>query len=663
MSQLEHYKELHQKGQFNEAIEGYKSLLNTEKNNDDIHFSLALALAKIDQLNNALEHTNAAIGLVPHSERYHQFKGQILMGLGELDQAAKSFQNSIKENPNMFFSYLALGDIYTIKQQPEKAKKQFELALKVHESGLPAVIKLARLEMMKGHCELAFSQLQEAALQYPEELELTLQMGVSKIESGEHALAEMYFRQVIKAAPEHMIAHAYLAISLAPTDQQQAAQIVTALTERQVKAPEVMVAMGLLYHYTNRHRQALAFLEPTASSGLAMPSWVMAYAKSLTMLGEADEAIVVLKKQLEQGNNPHVMLLLGQVFQQNGNHAKAAYTLKGIPKTSPLHAQAQVKLSEVLYHKGEYENSLKVAGHLLKKDPQHPAAMKLALNDLAKLNRNEQALTLLEQIDAKKHSNDFNQLMSFYAGLLHDAVGQYEQAWPHFQKVDRPEKAAIELLNEDQEKTIASWPSESVTSDVVFLFADAATGQHEFVNWLLNNQNTVLLDRFSEARGDVFDNIKTFEELEKLDETQVHLLRKKYLKRNRTMVKSEAVKIIDCLPFSMAHAAIAKKIFPGIKVVLLSRNFADYRLHNQIFGTDQVHFSQFTKVVNQMIAMGIDLTVVDIDEWQANEADVLTQMQTIFGEQSQAYQHKSRSSLEQFMMPHMHWKHYKEMMN
>ena len=289
--------------------------------------------------------------------------------------------------------------------------------------------------------------------------------------------------------------------------------------------------------------------------------------------------------------------------------------------------------------------------------------IELALNDLSKLKRNEQALALMEQVDQDKHSADFNQLIHFYGGLLHDSVGQYEQAWTSFQQVDRQEKSPLSLLNEDQEKIVSNWPAESASSDVVFLFSDAATGQHEFVNWLLDNQNTVLLDRFSEPRNDVFDSVKTFEELSNLDETQVHLLRKKYLKRNRTMVKSEAVTIVDCLPFSIAHAAIAKKIFPGIKVVLLSRNFADYRLHNQVFGTDQVHFSQFTQVVNQMIAMGIDLTVVDIDEWQNNEPAVLTEMKQIFGEQSQPYQHKTRSSLERFMMPHMHWKHYKELMS
>lgn len=663
MSQLEQYKELHQKGQFNEAIDGYKALLKTDKDNDDIHFSLALALAKTDQLESSLTHVNAALGTQPHAERYHQFKGQVLMGLGQLEQAAKAFQNSLNENPNMFFSYLALGDIYTILEQPDKAKKQFNLALKVHESGVPAIIKLARLDIIKGHCDEAFSSLQEMALQYPEDLELMLQMGVAKIEAGEHALAEIYFRQILQTAPQHRIAQAYLAMSLAPTKHQEAAQIVTALTQSQTKIPEVLVAMGMLYHYANRHREALQFLEPAARSGLSMPSWVMAYAKSLTLLGQTDEAISILKRQLEKGNNPHVMLLLGQVFQQNNNFSKAAYTLKGIPKSSSLHGQAQVKLSEVLYHKGEYENSLKVADNLLKTNKQHPAAIKLAVNGMAKLNRNEQALQLVEQVDIEKHSDDFNQLMHFYGGLLHDAVGQYESAWNAFQKVNRPEKAEAALLSDEQEKSIASWPTQSASSDVVFLFSDAATGQHEFVNWLLDNQNTVLLDRFTEPRGDVFDNVKTFNDLEDLDETQIHLLRKKYLKRNRTMVKPEAVKIIDCLPFTVANAAIAKKIFPGIKVVLLSRNFADYRLHNQVFGTDQLHFSQFTKVVNQMIAMGLDITVVDIDEWQNNEPAVLADMQQIFGEQSQAYQHKTRSSLERFMMPHMHWKNYKELMS
>lgn len=664
MSQLEHYKELYQKGQFKEAIEGCQSLLATEKNNDDLHFCLALALAKTNELDQALEHTNAALGLEPHAERYLQFKGQLLMGLGKWDQAIKAFNASIQENPNLFYSYLALGDIYTIQQKPEKAKKQFELALKVHESALPAIIKMARLDVIKGDYEHAFQTLQEAELQYPHDASLKIQLGMVKLEMGEPGLAEVYFRTVLQTEADHLVAQAMLAMCLVAVDQQQAAQLITGLINENAKVPEVMVAMGMIYHHTNRHKQALVFLEPAARSGLALPSWVMAYAKSLAMTGEQEAAIEVLKKQLEQGNNPMVLMLLGQIFQQHGDFNKAAYTFKGIKNTSSLYPQAQMKLAEALYQKGAYDDALKVSGLIIKKDPNHPAALKLSINGMAKLNRFEQALQLMDGIDADKQTDDFNHLMSFYRGLLSDALGQYPNAWDAFKQVNRPEPASLELLNDEQEKMIASWPQESAESDIVLLFSDAATGQHEFVNWLLNNNHSVLLDRYSDQpRGDVFDNIKTLDELSVLGETQIHLLRKKYLTRTRTMVKHDSKKTIDCLPFTMAHAAIAKKVFPGLKVVVLTRNFADFRLHHHVFGVDQVPFSQFTSALNQMIAMGLDLTVVDVDEWMAGDEGAMAALQSVLGDDINAYQHKTRSPLEQFMLPHMHWKNYKDMMN
>ena len=61
-------------------------------------------------------------------------------------------------------------------------------------------------------------------------------------------------------------------------------------------------------------------------------------------------------------------------------------------------------------------------------------------------------------------------------------------------------------------------------------------------------------------------------------------------------------------------------VFPQAHVLVLSRNFADLRLHYRVFGSYQVHYSQFSKVTNQMVAMNPNVGLVDIDGWQNDDA-------------------------------------------
>src|SRR5690606_25443350 len=100
MSQLEQIKKQHQKGHLKKAIEGYQGYLKKNPNDDDAHFALALAYKDNKAFKQALTEVNEALKLAPSAERYHQFKGQMHMALGNTDEALKAFRESLKNNPN-----------------------------------------------------------------------------------------------------------------------------------------------------------------------------------------------------------------------------------------------------------------------------------------------------------------------------------------------------------------------------------------------------------------------------------------------------------------------------------------------------------------------------------------------------------------------------------
>lgn len=664
MSQIEDIKTLHNQGQYEAAIKGYHKLLNNEPNNDEAHFGLAHASSRINNIEQALEHANKAVQLVPNSDRYQQFKGQMLLANRQVDEALKAFKRSLKENPNLFYSYVAVGDIYAIKNESQKAKDNYQLALKVHRDGIPAIIKLSKLLLLEGDYAAAADQLQEAELQFPSDPQLKLQMGVMKLEQNEDGFAELYFKKLLEDEPNNHVAQCYLAISLLNSDPEHASELIGELLNQKIQLPELMAALGLLYAKNNSHQDAIRYLTPICQSGLAYPSWLMALAQAYAANLQPNSAMAVLNEILKRGDNPKALIMLGQIHQINNNYATAIKTYQRIGKDSPFYHQAQLMQAECQYSAGEFEDAIKKLEPILSQKQDHNTALKLKLNACSQLGQYDEALAVIESIDSSKQVKEFNQLMHLYAGLLLDAKQDYAQAWEHFAAIDPPKPNDIHMLSAQDEKQVQGFPSQTANSVFRFVFTDPATGHHDFLNWLLQNKVTPLIDRFTtKARGDVFSQQWTVQMLDDLSDAQIHLWRKKYTKQLNQVIQDDTEIVADFIPLTPMNMAVIKRIFPQAHVLILSRNFADLRLHNHVFGNYQVHYSQFTKAANQMVAMNPNVSLIDIDAWQNGDETALQKIDQMFGPGVEPFAMAEVTPLDRLMFPFMHWKNYQKQLN
>lgn len=664
MSELENVKKLHADGQLEQAIDGYLDILKTEPNNDEAHFGLAHASSRLNQLETALKHADEAVKLSPKTDRYLQFKGQMLLANNRIDEALKAFKGSVKENPNLFYSYLAIGDIYTIKNESNKAKENYNFALKVHADGIPAIVKLARLLTMEGDFNAAEDLLNQAELQFPSEPNLKLQMGIMRLEQGQEGFAELYFKKLLEDEPANHVAKAYLSIALLNSNTDEAIKIITDMVQQQIKIPELMLALGMMYVKTNSYKEAIKYLTHMCQSGLAYPSWLMALAHALVGNGQPNSAQAALQQVLQRGNNSRALLMLGQIHQVNKNFAKAIKTYQQVDSDSADYHQAIIMQAECLYSEQDYEQVIKGLEPVLAAQVDHNTAIKLKLNALSQLNRVDEALAIIAEIDQDKQSDKFNQLMALYAGLLLDNKQQYDEAWQHFSQINPAKPNATELLTSAEEKQVQAFVSEPAESSFKFVFTDPATGHHDFINWLLDNDITPMIDRFTgNPRKDVFGEHWTVEKLAELDQAKIHFLRKKYVKQMNLVIHEDTTTVADFMPFSPINLAVIKRIFPKAQVLVLNRNFADLRLHNMVFGSYQVHFSQFSKVINQMVAMNPNLSMVDVDAWQQGETIAVENIEKVFGKSLKPFAIKASTPLDQLMLPYMHWKHYQQHLN
>lgn len=664
MSELENIKTLHNQGEFEQAIEGYQALLAEDPNNDEAHFGLAHASSRLNQLDAALKHAREAVNLVPNSDRYLQFKAQMLLANNQIDDALKTFKRSLKENPNLFYSYLAVGDIHAIRNESDKAKEHYRLALKVEQHGIPAITKLAKLMLLEGDYQGAADELQQAELQFPTEPNLKLHMGIMRLEQGEDGFAELYFKKLLEDQPEHNVAKTYLAISLINSDTDQATQLIQQLVDAKVQIPELMVALGLLYARNNNPTEAIRYLKPVCQSGLAYPSWLLALAGAYAKNLQPNSAMAVINEVLKRGENPKALLMLAQIHQVNNNLPLARKTLKRIVPDSREYPQSLLMLAECEYLEDHYEAATQVVDQLLELVPGHNGGLKLKINALSRLGHYDEALQAIGSIEQDKQLEDFNQLMDFYGGLLQDAKGEYAAAWDHFKKLDQKPRFEVPMLSAEDEKKTQSWPSPPANSVFRFALTDPATGHHHFVKWLEDNNIVPLTDRFTkQARADVFTQQWTTDALDALSDERIHLLRKKYTKHLQQVLSDDAEQVVDFIPFSPINVALIRRIFPQAHVVVLNRNFADLRLHNQVFGSYQVHYSQFSRLTNQMIGLNPNVTMLDIDGWHQKDEAVMQAVMKVFGPTNEALVIEDTRPLDRLMFPYMHWKNYQQYLN
>ncbi len=657
MNDLVQIKKQHQKGHLKKAIDGYREYLKKNPNDDDAHFALALAYKDNKAFEQALKAADEAIKLAPSAERYLQFKGQMLMALGQIDEAEKAFRNSLKHNPNLYFSYLALGDIFLIREQFQDAEEQYRLAMRVHQEAAPGAVKLAKLMLILGRTEEADSVLQAAALHHSDDPEIKLYQGVVNLENGELAFAELHFKQLLKDHPQYILAKAFLAISIINHDQKQAAKLLNELIEARHQTPELMAATAMLSFKQKHFQEAADYLLSVCRSSLAYPSWFITLSQTLVALNRLDQAKQVLDRLLERGKNDRAIVMLAMIDLRQDQPNAAIERLQDIDEDSPHYLAALRQLMQAYHQTRQWSSALQAAETLIENNPVNKEAVEIKAYAQWQLSEPQSAVETLNQAldnaDLSEAADDFH----LYAGLLLDEAGDYEAAWHHFSAQQHDEPKPVSLLSPDAEKQVQKWPSQQPDKQPVFVFSDTATGHAAFVERLEHQGIKALTDRYRPTtRMDLFTQNWQFEDVVQLPEARCHLLRKKYqqhLKRHH-----EKGPFADFIPMTALNMALIKKIFPAAQVIVLDRSMPDRLLHQKVFANSRFSANDWGRLKNQLIAMNPNISLIDIDSLVANDQAVLDALSAIFESKISPFESPEVMPMERLMLPKDRWKAY-----
>ena len=156
--------------EINKAIEEYKMALNADPNSAELSDGLADLYFRAGRVHDAEVTARALVKNSPNDIDAHRLLGHIyLRQLGEagsgvspasssgnvLDLAIAEFEKIVALQPKSVEDHMVLGQLYTLKHQPEKAEAEFKTAQAIEPESEDVVLNLSRLYAESGDMQHA----------------------------------------------------------------------------------------------------------------------------------------------------------------------------------------------------------------------------------------------------------------------------------------------------------------------------------------------------------------------------------------------------------------------------------------------------------------------------------------------------------------------------
>ncbi|MFP5206350.1 MAG: tetratricopeptide repeat protein [Acidobacteriota bacterium] len=305
------------------AIEEYKLALNADPDSPSLNDELADLYFRTGRVHDAEMTAKNLLKSSPDDVDAHKLLGRIyLRQLGEgqnggssaassavLDEAIAEFEKIIQIQPQNIENRMVLGQLYTVKHQPQKAEEEFRAAQAIEPDSEDVVLNLVRLYATSGDLPHAIKTIEMVPEdQRSPKMEFTLGSLYDQVKQPQNAVAA--YKRAAEMQPDDLQTMDALAQALLNDDQLEEA----------------------LKQY-----QTLASADPENSEAL------IHIAEIQRRLGKYDDALATVRKarkldpsSLEAGYNEGMLLdVLGhlnqaaQTYQEMvdlTSHANGAYT-------------------------------------------------------------------------------------------------------------------------------------------------------------------------------------------------------------------------------------------------------------------------------------------------------------------------------------------------
>ena len=231
--------------------------------------------------------------------------GSAFFQRGYVEQAASSFQNAIRDDPQSAEAVYGMGSVYLSQEKTAEARDSFERALKLRASYPDTLANswnnLGLIAARGGHADEAIRDFQEALKLSPDHMIALDNLGSAYREQKQWHDAHKIYERALEVNASDAEANYGLGMVFAQSDDTARAfdSLQRALQLRPIY-PEALNNLGILYLRTHRRDEAVAAFEQCIRVAPAFKQSYLNLARVYSIEGRPDKARDVLEELLRQ---------------------------------------------------------------------------------------------------------------------------------------------------------------------------------------------------------------------------------------------------------------------------------------------------------------------------------------------------------------------------
>ena len=202
--------------------------------------------------------------------------------------------------------------------------------------------------------------------------------------------------------------------------------------KRQPDSRAMRAMLGIAYFDTNRYAEAAQTFQPLGATGMADGEVGYAWASSLAHTGDMKRATQVLSAYQAESRPNEALLLIGQLWTEIGDYARAVTTFQQALQSDPFLPKAHLSAGIAYIHWEHWSDASKEFEAELKLAPGDPDALYYLGFVAMQQSRTDDAVALFRQVIAAQpdYANAQYELGKILLdrGRVADAVGHLEAA-------------------------------------------------------------------------------------------------------------------------------------------------------------------------------------------------------------------------------------------
>jgi len=448
----------------NKAIEEYKLALNADPNSAELADDLADLYFRVGRVHDAETTARALLKNSPNDIDAHKLLGRLYlrqMGEGEqgsagaaapnnvLDEAIGEFQKIVALQPKSAEDHMVLGQLYTVKHQPDKAEAEFKTAQAIEPESEDVVLNLARLYAESGDLTHAAKSIETVPVDgRTPKMELTLGALYEQMKQPKDAIAA-YRRAEDLDRDDLQIVDALGQALLNDNQLDQALKEYQKVAEANPEDAEPLIHIGEIERKQGKYEDALTVIRKARK--LDPNSLEAGFNEGLLfdILGRLDDAIETYQEMVdatshangaytdEEKNNRSIFLeRLGTVSMEENktDQAVAAYQ-KMIDLGGSIAVRGYQGEVDAYRTAHQFSKSLDVAKKAVADNPKDRDLKLMLAGELADQGHSEEAFAMAKSL-LDGASPDEQRGVWFAIGQMNVRLRRWKDAEDAFDKGD-----------------------------------------------------------------------------------------------------------------------------------------------------------------------------------------------------------------------------------